>query len=54
MSECPVCGAQVEIATDAVAGELLECSDCTSELEIVALDPVVLAEAPETEEDWGQ
>ncbi len=54
MSECPVCGAQVEITADAVVGELLECGDCASELEIVGLEPTVLAEAPETEEDWGQ
>ncbi|MCP4186616.1 MAG: lysine biosynthesis protein LysW [Gammaproteobacteria bacterium] len=54
MSECPVCDAEVEIAGDAVIGELLSCEDCGMELEILKLDPVELAEAPTAEEDWGQ
>ena len=29
-------------------------SDCGAELELTGLDPVVLAEAPSAEEDWGQ
>lgn len=39
---------------DPVEGELFECSECASELEILGLAPVVLGEAPETEEDWGE
>ncbi len=54
MNECVVCGAAVTIADDAVIGELLECPECGSELEVTGLKPVVLSEAPETEEDWGQ
>jgi len=54
MSECPVCGAEVSPGDDAVKGELIECDDCGSELEIVSLDPLKLEEAPEAEEDWGQ
>lgn len=54
MAECPVCGAEVALESDAVIGELLECSDCGTELEVLGLDPVELGEAPETEEDWGQ
>ncbi len=54
MSECPVCDAEVEIASDAVVGELLSCEDCGMELEILKLEPVELAEAPTAEEDWGQ
>jgi alpha-aminoadipate carrier protein LysW len=34
--------------------EILECADCRSELEVVAVDPVMLAVAPEVEEDWGE
>jgi alpha-aminoadipate carrier protein LysW len=54
MGECPVCAAEVELAADAIAGELLVCDDCGAELELKSIDPVALAEAPATEEDWGQ
>ena len=54
MTECPVCGAQIAFAQGTVVGELLECADCCSELEVTGLDPATVAEAPETEEDWGE
>ena len=54
MAECPVCAADVETADDAMAGEVLACEDCGTELEILGLDPLKLAEAPSAEEDWGQ
>ena len=54
MAECPVCGGDVTLDADAVVGELIECADCGSELEVLAIDPVALGEAPETEEDWGE
>jgi len=54
MADCPVCGARVATDSTVVQGELLECADCGSELEITATDPVTLQEAPEAEEDWGQ
>ena len=54
MSACPVCDAEVALSDDAVKGELIECPDCGSELEVVSLEPAQLAEAPEAEEDWGE
>lgn len=54
MSECPICAAEVDIADDAIAGEVIVCDDCGGELELISLDPVELAEAPTAEEDWGQ
>ncbi len=54
MGECPVCAAEIEIAADAIAGELVICGDCGVELELLGTDPVKLAEAPSAEEDWGQ
>lgn len=54
MNECPVCGVEVELPADPVEGELFECAECASELEILGLVPMVLAEAPEAEEDWGE
>ena len=44
MGECPICAAEVELAADAMAGELLVCEDCGAELELKNLDPVELAE----------
>ncbi len=54
MGECPVCAAEVKIADDAMAGEVIVCDDCGAELEIINLKPIELAEAPTAEEDWGQ
>jgi alpha-aminoadipate/glutamate carrier protein LysW len=51
---CPVCDADVELGADAVEGELVECADCGSELEVTQLDPLQVQEAPEAEEDWGE
>ena len=54
MSQCPVCDAEIKIDSDTVIGEIIECPDCGSELEVTSLDPVNFSEAPETEEDWGE
>ena len=54
MSVCPVCDANVTLADDAVSGELMECEECGSELEVTSVDPPTVAEAPESEEDWGE
>lgn len=54
MTNCPVCDAAVEPTDDPVVGELLECSECGVELEILSLEPITLGEAPQTEEDWGE
>lgn len=54
MAECPVCGTEVPLGAGTVRGELIECGDCGSELEVLATDPMTLGEAPEAEEDWGE
>lgn len=51
---CPICEGDVEVPADAMVGELIECPDCGAELEIVSLNPLILKEAPEVEEDWGE
>lgn len=52
--KCPVCDADVKLADDVMAGELLTCGDCGSELEVTSLDPLTVEEAPEVQEDWGE
>lgn len=54
MAECPTCAAEVVVAGDVVKGELISCSECGTELEVKSLNPVVLGEAPQEEEDWGE
>lgn len=54
MVECIVCGAQFELPADTEQGEIIECPECGSELEVVSIDPIELAQAPEEEEDWGE
>jgi alpha-aminoadipate carrier protein LysW len=51
---CPECEEPVNIGASVRLSEILECGGCRSELEIVALNPAVLALAPEIEEDWGE
>ena len=53
-TECTVCGAEIELAADAVQGELLECPECGTELEVISVNPPAVQEAPQEEEDWGQ
>lgn len=51
---CPECEEPVRIGPSARLNEIVDCAGCRSELEIVALSPLVLALAPEVEEDWGE
>lgn len=51
---CPECGAEVQIKQSVRLYEIIECPNCSSELEVISLSPVMLALAPEVEEDWGE
>ncbi|HVD03603.1 MAG TPA: lysine biosynthesis protein LysW [Candidatus Dormibacteraeota bacterium] len=51
---CPECGARFLLPAGTVDGEILPCGDCAAELEVVTADPLLLALAPEIEEDWGE
>ena len=54
MPECVICGADVTLDESTMKGELVECPDCGSELEVTSTDPIQLAEAPTEQEDWGE
>ncbi len=54
VAECPICAADVEQNEDTVQGELLECPDCGTELEVTGIVPFIVEEAPQEEEDWGE
>ena len=53
-TECPVCGGSVDVGGSVMLGELLDCGDCGSELEVRSLSPLELHEAPMAAEDWGE
>jgi len=52
-ANCPECDAEVSM-NHPMKGEIISCSDCGAELEVVGLDPLALKLAPEEEEDWGE
>ena len=53
MATCPECDAELEL-NDVMEGEIVVCSDCGVDLEVVSLSPLTLQLAPMEEEDWGE
>jgi len=51
---CIICDAELALDSQTVKDELIECEECGTELVVVSLDPIVIEEAPQTEEDWGE
>ncbi|MEU3844537.1 lysine biosynthesis protein LysW [Streptomyces sp. NPDC028635] len=51
---CPECTATVPTAPDLRVTSIVVCPGCQVELEIICLDPVEFALAPEIEEDFGE
>ena len=54
MEKCPVCSAQVSLSATPRMGEIVQCGECRSELEVVGVSPLSFAPAPGVEEDWGE
>ncbi len=53
-TECLECGAVITVPENVMQGEILACSDCGAELEVVSLEPLALDLAPLEMEDWGE
>lgn len=51
---CPECGKEIDVPGQVAICYILTCPLCAAELEVVGLDPIDLALAPEVEEDWGE
>jgi alpha-aminoadipate carrier protein LysW len=51
--ECTECAAAIP-ASPTLPGEILDCPECGAELEVRSVTPLVLALAPDVEEDWGE
>jgi len=52
--KCPECGGDVELGAGVMVAEIVDCGICSSGLEVVSVDPLILALAPDAEEDWGE
>ncbi|HWO66989.1 MAG TPA: lysine biosynthesis protein LysW [Umezawaea sp.] len=54
--QCLVCDTAFEVSADWEKGEIIECTGCGQEHEVVeSVDATVRVElAPEVEEDWGE
>lgn len=51
---CPVCEAELTLPANVMQNELIACPDCAADLEVIRLQPLEIALAPEVEEDWGE
>jgi len=51
---CPECVAELTLDSDTETNEIIICSECGVDLEVISLDPVVVELAPMEEEDWGE
>jgi len=52
-AQCPECDAEIDL-TGVVQNEIVVCSDCGVDLEVVSLTPPALELAPMEAEDWGE
>ena len=53
-AEDPIAGEEIDVPADVEIGEIIDSPVTGAELEVIAVDPVELEEAPELEEDWGE
>jgi len=53
---CPECYFEFDIDDDVMLGEIIECSDCGVELEVIDIQETIakLQKAESEEEDWGE
>lgn len=54
--QCPICDQRLILATDLEESEIITCNDCLSQLVVESINKkkVILNQAPEIEEDWGE
>ena len=52
--DCPECEAKIVLDGSCIAGEIIVCPDCGADLEVISLNPPVVALAPMEQEDWGE
>lgn len=55
-ASCPICDGEIDLSEDVEESEIITCSGCKNRVVVVSVSggEVLLEEAPEIEEDWGQ
>lgn len=52
---CPMCEAEISLENNVLSGELIQCIECGSDIEVTKTDDkITLTMAPEIQEDWGE
>jgi alpha-aminoadipate carrier protein LysW len=51
---CPECEGAIRFDRPPLRSQVVRCTSCGVELEVVNTAPIELALAPEVEEDWGE
>ena len=49
IATCPLCDEDIDLDDDVEVGEVVTCSACDNELEVVSLEPLLLSEWEEEE-----
>lgn len=53
-SNCPECDAEINLGKGTEKGEVINCKDCSVQLEVVSLQPLKVHHLPKMDEDWGE
>ena len=53
-TKCLSCETDLIIAETTLLGEIVGCSDCGTNFEVIKKDPPQIGAMPEIEEDWGE
>ncbi len=54
VGKCIICDGVIVLSKGTEKSEIIECSECGSELEIISINPIKLDVAPKPGEDWGE
>jgi len=55
-AKCPICDAEISLVDDTEESEIINCPECENRVVVASVEgaKIVLEEAPEIEEDWGE
>jgi len=55
-TNCPICDGEINLPKDLEESEIITCDECKNRVVVssIAGSKVILEEAPEIEEDWGE